>query len=95
MAADLAKVVATTKTKVASLISMARTKTINKTKKKAAGTAEVHHVKVWDPKWDNINKKHTKITTTMLLSVRLTQNGVKLRMRWSLSSSKRQRKTSR
>jgi len=95
LAVDLAKVVATTKTKVASTISMARTKTINKTKKKAAGTAEVHHVKVWDPKWDNIDKNHTKIATTMLLSVRLTQNGVKLRMKWSLSSSKRQRKTSR
>ena len=95
MAADLTKVVATTKTKVASTISMARTKTINKTKKKAAGTAEVHHVKVWDPKWDNRDKKQTKIATTMLLSVRLTQNGVKLKMRWLLSSSKRQQKTSR
>ena len=95
MAADLAKVVATTKTKVASTISMARTKTINKTKTNAAGTAEVQHVKVWDPKWDNRDKKHTKLATTMLLSVQLTQNGVKLRMRWSLSSSKRQRKTSR
>jgi len=82
--ASLARVVATTKSKVATTLSMAKTKANIKTKTNAVDTAEVLLVKVWDPKWENSNKEPTKIVTTMSI-VRLTQPGAKLRMRWYLS----------
>jgi hypothetical protein len=84
--ASLAKVVATTKSKVATTISMAKTKATSKTKTNAVDTAEVLPVKVWDPKWENSNKIPTKNATTMP-NVPLTHNGAKKRMRWYLSSN--------
>ena len=82
--ASLARVVATTKSKVGTALSMAKTKATSKTKTNAVDTAEVLPVKVWDPKWDNRDKNPTKIATTMS-NVPLTQHGAKLRMRWYLS----------
>jgi hypothetical protein len=84
--ASLARVVATTKSKVATTISIAKTKATSKTKTNAVDTAEVLPVKVWDPKWENINKIPTKNATTMP-NVPLTHNGAKKRMRWYLSSN--------
>ena len=86
MIANLARVVATTKSKVATAISMAKTKATSKTKTNAVDMAEVLPVKVWDPKWENSNKIPTKNATTMP-NVPLTHNGAKKRMRWYLSSN--------
>ena len=61
-------------------LSMAKTKATSKTKTNAVDTAEVLPVKVWDPKWENSNKKPTKIATT-ISNVSLTQHGAKKRMR--------------
>jgi hypothetical protein len=84
--ASLARVVATTESKVDTALSMAKTKASNKTKTNAEDTAEVLPMKVWDSKWDNRDKKPTKIATT-ISNVPLTQHGAKLMMRWYLSSN--------
>ena len=94
MTPSLIRVAATTKIKVASMLSMAKTKTTSKTKTNAVDTAEVLPVKVWDPKWENSNKIPSKNATTMS-NVPLTHNGAKKRMSWRLSSDKRLNKTSK
>ena len=87
MIASLARVVATTKSKVDITLNMAKTKAIIiKTKTNAVDTAEVPPVKVWDPKWESSNKIPTKNATTMS-NVPLTHNGAKKRMKWYLSSN--------
>jgi hypothetical protein len=84
--ASLARVVATTKGKVDTTLSMAKTKATSKIKTNAVDTAEVLSVMVWDTKWDNRDKEPTKIATTMS-NVPLTHNGAKKRTRWYLSSN--------
>lgn len=86
MIASLARGVATTKSKVDTTLSTAKTKAIIKTKTNAVDMAEVPPVKVWDPKWENSNKIPTKNATT-ISNVPLTHNGAKKRMRWYLSSN--------